>query len=38
MSVSAAAATILLSRLATFYLPALWGFFAFRWLQCNRYL
>jgi uncharacterized membrane protein YbhN (UPF0104 family) len=25
------AATILLYRLATFYLPAAWGFFAFQW-------
>lgn len=38
MTVSAAAATVLLYRLATFYLPPLWGFFAFRWLQRNSYL
>lgn len=38
MTASAAAATILLYRLATFYLPPLWGFVAFRWLQLNEYL
>ena len=38
MTASAAAATILLYRLATFYLPPLWGFVAFRWLQRNGYL
>jgi glycosyltransferase 2 family protein len=38
MTPSSAAATILLYRLATFYLPPVWGFFAFRWLQRNRYL
>ena len=27
-----------LYRIATFYLPPLWGFFALRWLQRNRYL
>lgn len=38
MTASAAAATILLYRLATFYLPPLWGFVSFRWLQRNGYL
>jgi uncharacterized membrane protein YbhN (UPF0104 family) len=38
MTASAAAAAILLYRLATFYLPPLWGFVAFRWLQRNGYL
>jgi len=30
MSASAAAATVLMYRLATFYLPPTWGFLAFR--------
>ena len=38
MTASAAAATILLYRLATFYLPQLSGFVSFRWLQRNGYL
>jgi glycosyltransferase 2 family protein len=38
MTPSAALATILLYRSATFYIPPSWGFFAFRWLQRNRYL
>ena len=38
MTPSAATATILLYRLATFYLPPVWGFFAFRWLQRKGYL
>ena len=38
MTPSAAAATVLIYRLATFYLPPIWGFFAFRWLQRNSYL
>jgi uncharacterized membrane protein YbhN (UPF0104 family) len=38
MTPSAALATILLYRTATFYLPPSWGFFAFRGLQRNRYL
>jgi uncharacterized membrane protein YbhN (UPF0104 family) len=33
-----ALAAVLLYRLASFYLPPLWGFFAMRWLQRNRYL
>ncbi|MBY5162507.1 lysylphosphatidylglycerol synthase transmembrane domain-containing protein [Salsipaludibacter albus] len=28
----------ILFRTATFYLPPIWGFFAFRWLTRNRYL
>jgi uncharacterized membrane protein YbhN (UPF0104 family) len=38
MTPSAAAATVLIYRLATFYVPPTWGFFAFRWLQRNSYL
>ena len=38
MTPSAAAATVLIYRLFTFYLPPTWGFLAFRWLQRNRYL
>ena len=38
MTPSSALATILVYRLATFYVPPVWGFFAFRWLQRNRYL
>lgn len=33
-----ALAAVLLYRLSTFYVPPLWGFFAMRWLQRNRYL
>jgi hypothetical protein len=29
----AALATALLNRIATFYLPPVWGFFAMRWLR-----
>ena len=28
----------MLYRLATFYLPPAWGFFAMRWLQRNQHL
>jgi uncharacterized membrane protein YbhN (UPF0104 family) len=38
MTPSAALGAILLYRVSTFYLPPVWGFFAFRWLQRNRYL
>jgi uncharacterized membrane protein YbhN (UPF0104 family) len=38
MSEESAVITVLLYRLSTFYLPPIWGFFAFRWLQRNRYL
>jgi uncharacterized membrane protein YbhN (UPF0104 family) len=38
MSPESALVAILLYRLSTFYLPPIWGFFAFRWLQRNRYL
>ncbi len=34
----AALAAVVLYRLATFYLPPLWGFFAMRWLQRNAHL
>lgn len=33
-----ASATALLFRLATFYLPPIWGWFALRWLQRHSYL
>ena len=38
MTAEAALAAVLLYRLATFYLPPVWGFLALRWLQRNRYL
>jgi glycosyltransferase 2 family protein len=38
MSPESALITVLLYRLSTFYLPPIWGFFAFRWLKRNRYL
>jgi uncharacterized membrane protein YbhN (UPF0104 family) len=38
MPEEAALATVLLYRVATFYLPPVWGFFAMRWLQRNAYL
>jgi uncharacterized protein (TIRG00374 family) len=38
MTPSAAAATVLVYRLATFYLPPIWGFAAFKWLQRNSYI
>jgi uncharacterized membrane protein YbhN (UPF0104 family) len=38
MSEEAALATALCQRIATFYLPPVWGFFAMRWMQRNRYL
>jgi uncharacterized membrane protein YbhN (UPF0104 family) len=31
-------AAVLMYRIATFYLPPVWGFFALRWLQRNKYL
>ena len=34
----AAFAAVMLYRLATFYLPPIWGFFSLRWLERNRYL
>jgi glycosyltransferase 2 family protein len=34
----AALAAVMMYRLATFYLPPIWGFFAFRWLERNRHL
>ena len=34
----AAFATAILYRVATFYVPPLWGFFAMRWLQRNSLL
>ncbi len=38
MSPEAALGAVFLYRIATFYLPPLWGFVALRWLQGNRYL
>lgn len=38
MAEEAAFAAVLLYRIATFYLPPIWGFFALGWLQRNRYL
>ena len=35
---SAAFAIALLYRIATFYLPPIWGWFALQWLRKNRYL
>ena len=34
----AAFAAVILYRLATFYLPPIWGFFSLRWLERNSYL
>lgn len=38
MPEEAALAAVVLYRLASFYIPPAWGFFAMRWLQRNRYL
>ena len=38
MSEESALCSVILYRLATFYLPPIWGFFAFRWLEKNKYL
>jgi len=38
MTEEAALAVAIFYRIATFYLPPTWGFFALRWLQGNRYL
>ena len=38
MPEEAALAAVLLYRISSFYLPPIWGFFALRWLQKNRYL
>jgi uncharacterized membrane protein YbhN (UPF0104 family) len=38
MTPEAALGAVFLYRIATFYLPPLWGFVALRWLQGNRYL
>jgi len=34
----AAFAAVILYRLATFYLPPIWGYVAFNWLQKNQHL
>jgi uncharacterized protein (TIRG00374 family) len=38
MTPETAVAAVLLYRIATYYLPPVWGFFAMQWLQRNRYL
>lgn len=38
MPEEAAFAAVILHRLAVFYLPPVWGFFAFRWLERNDHL
>ena len=38
MTDEAALAAVLLYRIATYYLPPLWGFFAMVWLRRNRFL
>ncbi|MEO1056980.1 MAG: lysylphosphatidylglycerol synthase transmembrane domain-containing protein [Actinomycetota bacterium] len=38
MDQEAAFAAVILYRVAVFYLPPVWGFFAFRWLERNRHL
>ena len=38
MSPEAALGAVFLYRIATFYLPPIWGFVALRWLQRNRFL
>jgi uncharacterized membrane protein YbhN (UPF0104 family) len=38
MSSEAALAAVFFYRLSTFYIPPIWGFFALRWLERNRYL
>jgi uncharacterized membrane protein YbhN (UPF0104 family) len=38
MTDEAALAAVLLYRIATYYLPPVWGFFALQWLQRSRYL
>jgi uncharacterized membrane protein YbhN (UPF0104 family) len=38
MPEESALAAVVLYRLATFYLPPVWGFFALRWLQRNAHL
>jgi uncharacterized membrane protein YbhN (UPF0104 family)/tRNA A-37 threonylcarbamoyl transferase component Bud32 len=38
MAEEAAFGAVVLYRVATFYLPPVWGFFAMRWLQRNQHL
>ena len=38
MPEESAFAAVILYRLATFYVPPVWGFFAMRWLQRNQHL
>ena len=38
MPEESAFAAVILYRLASFYLPPIWGFFALRWLERNQHL
>lgn len=38
MPEEAAFAAVIMYRVSTFYVPPVWGFFAFRWLERNRHL
>ena len=38
MDQEAAFAAVILYRIATFYVPPIWGFFALRWLERNQHL
>jgi len=38
MGEEVAFAAVILYRLATFYLPPIWGYFALRWLERNEHL
>lgn len=38
MDQEAAFAAVIMYRIATFYVPPVWGFFAFRWLERNEHL
>jgi glycosyltransferase 2 family protein len=38
LSEEVAFASVITYRLATFYLPPVWGFFALRWLERNQHL
>jgi uncharacterized membrane protein YbhN (UPF0104 family) len=35
---TAAFAAVIVYRVASFYVPPVWGFFAFRWLERNKHL
>jgi glycosyltransferase 2 family protein len=38
MPSASALAAVIVYRLSTFYIPPVWGYFAMRWLERNRYL